>query len=149
MDVSVVDRQRGHRVSVVALRAFLNSVVRALPPDDADELSVTLVSDRRMRLLNRAWRGQDRTTDVLSFPTGEAPAGVVARPLGDIVIATGRAAEQARDARRPLAREIKILALHGYLHLVGFDHETDDGTMMRVQRRLERRLLPPARGRRR
>ena len=149
MDVSVVDRQRGHRVSVAALRAFLNSVVRALPPDDADELSVTLVSDRRMRLLNRAWRGQDRTTDVLSFPTGEAPAGVVARPLGDIVIATGRAAEQARDARRPLAREIKILALHGYLHLVGFDHETDDGTMMRVQRRLERRLLPPTRGRRR
>ncbi len=144
MEVAVIDRQRGHKVSVRALRAFVESVVRELPPEDADELAVTLVSDRRMRLLNRTWRGRDRTTDVLSFPGGEAPPGAAVRPLGDIVIATGRAAEQARERRRSLAREVKTLALHGYLHLLGFDHETDDGTMMRLQRRLERRLLPVA-----
>ena len=145
MNVSVIDRQRGHKVSIRALRAFLNAVVRTLPPGDADELSVTLVSDRAMRALNRGWRGRDQTTDVLSFPGGEHPAGAVERSLGDVVIATGRAALQAREAGHTLAREIKVLALHGYLHLLGFDHETDDGTMMRKQRSLERRLLPPMR----
>jgi probable rRNA maturation factor len=149
MDVSVIDRQRGHKVGIPALRAFLDAIVRIVPPGDADELSVTLVSDRRMRALNRTWRGRDRTTDVLSFPGGESPAGAVRRSLGDIVISTGRAAVQAREAGHSLAREIKVLALHGYLHLLGFDHETDDGTMMRKQRSLERRLLPPTREARR
>ena len=68
--------------------------------------------------------------------------------LGDIVISVQAAVVQAREAGRPLAGELCVLVLHGYLHLLGYDHTTDDGTMMRLQKRLERRLVgAPARRR--
>jgi probable rRNA maturation factor len=102
-----------------------------------------------MRDYNRRFRGQDQPTDVLSFPAHEPAAPLGERHLGDIVISVPTAADQARKARHCLERELKILALHGYLHLLGYDHETDDGTMMRLQRGLVRRLLArgEARGR--
>jgi len=123
-------------------------VVHQLPAQGADGFSVCLVSDRRMKEYNRAFRGVDAVTDVLSFPGGgEAdPDGRVY--LGDIVIAVPAAARQARERRHSLAREIRILALHGYLHLLGHDHEKDDGAMDRLQRRLVRRLLPRGAARR-
>lgn len=104
-------------------------------------MAVCLVSDRRMREYNRKFRHQDRTTDVLSFPGGEEPLPEGGRHLGDIVIAVPRAAAQASEAGHSLARELRILVLHGYLHLLGHDHDTDDGAMMRLERRLVRRLL--------
>ena len=103
---------------------------------------VALVGDRKMRDLNRRFRGIDKVTDVLSFATDPAPAGLSPVPaplLGDVVIATGRAARQARAAGQTNADEWRRLALHGLLHLLGYDHEQDDGQMERLERRLRRR----------
>jgi probable rRNA maturation factor len=93
-------------------------------------LTIALVSDARIRALNRRFRGKDRATDVLSFPADES--GV----LGDVVIAAGVAARQAVEAGHSLQAEFRVLALHGLLHLLGYDHEHDDGRMARLERRL-------------
>jgi rRNA maturation RNase YbeY len=95
-----------------------------------------------MRALNRRHRAKDATTDVLSFPAGRVPDPEGHRHLGDILISVPQAARQARAAGHPLDRELRLLLLHGYLHLLGYDHERDEGTMLRLQRRLARRLLP-------
>ena len=95
-----------------------------------------LTGDRAVRALNARYRGQDRPTDVLSFPGGGSEA-----ELGDIVISVETADRNARAQRRTLAQELDVLALHGFLHVLGYDHETDDGTMDRLERRLRRRLL--------
>jgi probable rRNA maturation factor len=115
-----------------------------MPAAEADSLALCLVSDRRMRAYNQTFRGTDATTDVLSFPCDPVPGPATERHLGDIVISVPAAQRQARGARHSLEQELKILALHGYLHLLGHDHETDDGTMTRLERRLVRRLLRPA-----
>ena len=86
-----------------------------------------------MRALNRHYRGKDRTTDVLAFP-GEAGA------LGDIVISLPYASREARRRGEVRAVELDRLLLHGYLHLLGYDHEVDDGQMERLEARLRRRL---------
>ena len=96
-------------------------------------VTVAIVSDARVRALNRQYRRKDKATDVLSFPSGERGY------LGDVVIAAGVAARQAREAGHPLATELRVLALHGLLHLLGYDHERDDGRMARLERRLRRR----------
>ncbi len=126
----------------------MHRVVREVPPPESDEIVLCLVSDRRMREYNRRFRGIDAPTDVLSFPAEGAadPDGRI--HLGDIVISVTAADRQAREARHTLAREMKILALHGYLHLIGYDHERDRGEMARIQSGAVRRLLPrPRRGR--
>jgi probable rRNA maturation factor len=105
------------------------------------EVAIALVGDRKMRDLNRKFRGIDKVTDVLSFTVdpGPVPPVPVARPfLGDIVIATGRAAKQARAAGLSEQQEWRRLALHGLLHLLGHDHERDEGQMFRLERRLRR-----------
>jgi probable rRNA maturation factor len=96
-------------------------------------VAVALVPDSRVRTLNRTYRGQDRPTDVLSFPS-DTPGH-----LGDIVIAAGVARRQARAAGHPMAAELRVLALHGLLHLLGYDHERDTGQMARAEARLRRR----------
>jgi probable rRNA maturation factor len=114
----------------------------AAPPRARGDLTIALVSDGRMRALNRTFRGKDYATDVLSFPfdgTGASPASASVRYLGDIVIATGVARRQADEARHAMATELRMLALHGLLHLLGYDHERDSGTMARAEERLRRR----------
>ena len=108
-------------------------------------VTVAIVPDARVRALNRQFRKKDAATDVLSFPAS-APAGLRrGRPgaersyLGDVVIASGVAARQARAAGHSLATELRVLALHGLLHLLGYDHERDDGRMARLERRLRKR----------
>ena len=96
-------------------------------------LVVALLSDVRVRALNRRYRGRDASTDVLSFPAGEPGL------LGDVVIARGVARRQAARAGHPLRTELRVLALHGLLHLLGYDHEYDDGRMARAERRLRRK----------
>jgi probable rRNA maturation factor len=124
------------------LATFLRRVVHQVPAQGADGFTVCLVSDQRMKGYNRDFRGLDAVTDVLSFP-GDGAADPEGRVyLGDIVIAVPAAARQARQRKHSLAREIRILALHGYLHLLGHDHEKDDGAMDRLQRKLVHRLLP-------
>lgn len=87
-----------------------------------------------MRSLNHRYRRVDRSTDVLAFPAGEG--GV----LGDIVVSVPYAARQARQRGEPVSREMDRLLVHGYLHLLGYDHETDDGEMEALEARLRRRL---------
>ena len=87
-----------------------------------------------MRGLNRRYRGKDRSTDVLAFP-GEGPA-----LLGDIVVSVPYAAREAARRGEPVAREVDRLLLHGFLHLMGYDHEVDDGEMEALEASLRHRL---------
>jgi probable rRNA maturation factor len=142
LEVLVLNRQRQRRVSTPGLHRFMHRLVREIPPSDGDDVVLCLVSDRRMCDYNRQFRGKNEPTDVLSF-SGEGAADEDGRVhLGDILISVSSAARQARERRHSLARELKILALHGYLHLLGYDHERDRGEMVRLQRKVERRLLP-------
>jgi probable rRNA maturation factor len=130
------------RVRAPGLGAWL---ARTAPARARGALTVAIVPDRRVRLLNRDFRSTDAPTDVLSFPAlgdgrrfrrgerAEEP-----RYLGDIVIAAGVARRQAREAGHALQTELRVLALHGLLHLLGYDHEHDDGRMARVEARLRR-----------
>ena len=97
-----------------------------------ERLSLSLVTDREMRALNRAWRGKDRPTDVLSFPLDERGA------LGDVVISLDTARRQAREGGWPLSRELRRLLAHGILHCRGHDHErrADARRMAQAERRL-------------
>lgn len=110
---------------------------RAAPASAKGDVSIAVVSDRRMRALNRQFRGKDTTTDVLSFPATHMPG--VSTFLGDIVIAISVATRQAREAGHSVSTELKILALHGLLHLLGYDHDTDDGKMARAEARLRKK----------
>jgi len=145
--VTVLNRQRARRVNVADLKRFLERLAAAEPSDAADRLAACLVSDSRMREMNLRFRGKDATTDVLAFVGDGAPEPEGSSHLGDVVVSVERAARQAREAGHSLERELKTLLLHGYLHLIGYDHETDDGTMRRTQRTLVARLLPRTRPR--
>lgn len=143
MEVTILNRQRGRRVDTRALSSFLDRLSSRMPAQSGGSLGVCLVSDRRMQRYNHEFRRVDRPTDVLAFPGGDAtPDGEV--HLGDIVISITRATDQARRAGHDLDREVRVLLIHGYLHLLGYDHEVDDGAMMRAQGRLIRALLPQA-----
>ena len=112
----------------------------AAPASARGEVTVAIVSDGRMRSLNRSFRGKDYATDVLSFPFQRADdAGSDGDHLGDVVIAAGVARKQAADAGHSVRTELRVLALHGLLHLLGYDHETDGRRMARVEARLRRR----------
>ena len=99
------------------------------------EVAIAIVTDAHMRKLNDTYRRKDYATDVLSFPS-DAPG-----MLGDIVIARGVAERQAVEHRHAVATELRILALHGLLHLIGYDHEdvNDGGKMRRAEDRLRRK----------
>jgi probable rRNA maturation factor len=140
---------------------------RSAPKSARGEVTLAIVTDARIRALNRQFRGKDAATDVLSFPvegaTGRAESrerraksgkrgaksggrrtkGKGQNTLGDIVIARGVAARQARALGHSLLIELRVLALHGLLHLLGYDHEVDEGRMARVETRLRRRAGLP------
>lgn len=133
----IVNRQRRVRVSLPPLRSFLARTRRALRAAGRD-LTVCLVSDAEMAQMNREFRGNPAPTDVLSFPSnGRRRNGSY---LGDIAIAPAVARRNARRLGRALSQELQILILHGVLHLLGYDHETDGGEMDRLESRLRRRL---------
>jgi probable rRNA maturation factor len=102
----------------------------------AGEVSVLLTGDTALRALNRKYRHKDKATDVLSFPAAETAEGVA----GDLAISLETALLQARERGHTLEMEIKVLLLHGLLHLAGYDHEADNGTMHRKEARLRREL---------
>jgi probable rRNA maturation factor len=153
-----VSDERGRRLS----SGLSRWLVAVAPARARGTVNVALVSDQRVRALNRQYRGIDRATDVLSFPSENSPPQRTrrtqrtrtARPknalvsivsivvndfLGDIVIARGVARRQARAAGHDEATEIRVLALHGLLHLLGYDHERDTGAMARLERRLRKK----------
>ena len=128
----------------VRVRRLLSRAARAARKEAGSGFSLTpgvsvlFCADARMRTLNRRWRGKDRSTDVLAFPTNGHGAG--RGFLGDIVISVPYAAREARRRREPAAREVDRLLVHGLLHLMGYDHETDDGEMDALEARVRRRL---------
>jgi probable rRNA maturation factor len=133
----IVSDGRGRLVLDGGLARWLTSVA---PARVRGEVAIALVTDAHVRRLNKAYRGKDLATDVLSFPTGEAEAPSSDPALGDIVIARGVAARQAREAGHSVQTELRVLALHGLLHLLGYDHEdeADRGRMARAEARLRR-----------
>jgi probable rRNA maturation factor len=119
------------------LAAWLTSIA---PSKARGVVTVALLPDTRVRALNRRFRSKDTPTDVLSFPSAPIEREETGRRyLGDVVIAAGVARRQARQAGHSLQTELRVLALHGLLHLLGYDHERDDGRMARLERRLRRK----------
>jgi len=165
----VITDARGRPVASGGVGRWLE---RAAPPAARGLVSIALVDDRVSRRLNREHRGKDMATDVLSFPNSSGPRDKAPGPrrvhapaptkrgpwagglgpdrsslgpvLGDLAIATGVARRQAREHGHALNTELRILALHGLLHLLGYDHEKDDGRMARAEARLSRRAGLPA-----
>ena len=121
------------------LRPWLSRLLAEIAPA-AVSLGVRFASDREVRRANRSFRGKDQPTDVLSFP-GD-PEGADGH-LGDILISVPTARRQAAAAGHPGERELRILLLHGVLHCLGHDHETDQGQMERLERRLRRTWISP------
>lgn len=138
--IEVVNRQRKIPLEGERWRAFTEKALKVVPADDVG-VTVAFVSDRVMRELNRMWRHKRGTTDVLSFPAAqdefEKAEGAT---LGDVVISVEQAARQAREHGLEFDEEVSQLILHGLLHLCGYDHETDDGEMNRLELRLRKRL---------
>jgi probable rRNA maturation factor len=136
----LVANGEGRRVSAPGIARWL---VRLAPRRARGVVSVALVSDARVRALNRQYRGHDYATDVLSFPFLHSALTHSAlippsseRFLGDIVVARGVARRQARAAGHSELTELRVLVLHGLLHLLGYDHDRDNGAMARMERSL-------------
>ncbi|MBN2431174.1 MAG: rRNA maturation RNase YbeY [Acidobacteria bacterium] len=123
--------QRDFRIDTPACRRFLRRAAGWLDADNG-ELTVIFATSHRIRNLNRRYRDRDESTDVLSFPDGESSeAGLIY--LGDIIIAPTVAARNAELYGNSLVDEFAMLLVHGLLHLFGYDHESDQGEMMRRQ----------------
>lgn len=130
---------RNQRIpSLQALVRFLREAQGALKL--RGEVSILLTSDKTMRRLNRQFRNRDKTTDVLSFPAEiQGPE----RIAGDLAISLPAARRQSEERGHALGVEMRVLILHGLLHLAGYDHETDDGEMARREQRLRAKLGLP------
>ena len=137
MPVELTCRAVSGRPYADALRADALTLLEILALEHC-ELSLMLVSDSAIRRLNRKFRAKDQPTDVLSFPNAQSTAF-----LGEIAISAARARAQAAAIGHSLENEIRILMLHGLLHLLGMDHETDRGQMQRAEARWHKRLALP------
>jgi probable rRNA maturation factor len=135
----IVNLQRKIPVNTRDFTSFVENLSGLIDETEAREFSVAFVSDRRMKELNKFFRGKASTTDVLSFPH-ESDEFDTDNNLGDIVISIEQAERQARENGLALEDEIKQLILHGVLHLCGYDHEIDDGEMNKRELQLRRKL---------
>jgi probable rRNA maturation factor len=132
-DCLVLNKQRTHAIRIRPVKAFLSDLAMH-QGKHSSSLSVVFINDRAMRTYNNRYRGFDKPTDVLSF-RGDGDY------LGDILISADTAFEQARKSRLlTFETNIRRLVLHGFLHLTGYDHETDDGEMRALERRLRRKF---------
>jgi len=148
--IEIVNRQRLARIDAHRVARLADATLGAMGRDGAN-LTVAFVRDRVLRELNSKFRGNDRATDVLSFPAEDeresASGGVhfigssVSEHVGDILVSTDTALRQANDAGHSFAREVDELVIHGVLHLCGYDHETDRGQMNRLELKLRMKLL--------
>jgi probable rRNA maturation factor len=145
----IVNRQRTVRLARRPLELFLGRVRDELGLGAA-EVTVCLVSDAEIARMNESYRKKKGPTDVLSFPAVARRRPVRARRklqavkageyLGDIAISPATARRYAKELGRTLPSELRVLILHGVLHLLGYDHETDRGEMDRIERRLRKRF---------
>ena len=135
----VINKQRRHAFNRSSLRRFLSTLTPELGIGDRS-FSVVLITDETMRGYNRKYRGFDKPTDVLSFRSDGGEPGADGY-LGDILISSETAYNQARKSNTlSFETNLERLILHGLLHLMGYDHETDDGEMRAVERRFRRRF---------
>ena len=142
-EIEVINRQRLREIDRDRTAALSRAVLDRIGCPEA-VLTVTFIRDRAMRRLNRDYRGIDGPTDVLSFAYHEgeeAPECDETSHIGDVVISVETAGRFARELGLSFDREIEFLVIHGALHLAGYDHETDDGEMNRLERRLRKELL--------
>jgi probable rRNA maturation factor len=138
--IEVVNRQRKVPLDCERWQAFATKAALVLPGQPTGA-TIAFVSDRAMRDLNRLWRHQPGTTDVLSFPAQQDEfEKVEGSSLGDVVISVEQAARQAKANGLTLDQEIAQLILHGLIHLCGYDHSTDDGEMNRLELTLRKKL---------
>jgi len=140
----ILERRRTKELSRLALARFANKAQRAAGL--SGEVNILLTGDAEMQRLNLQFRHKDSATDVLSFPVcNTASTGSAALPAGgDIAISVRRARAQAAGIGHDLLTEIKVLILHGMLHLAGHDHEADRGQMRRLEEKLRGELSLPA-----
>ena len=130
--IEVVNRQRHFKLDTDVWTTFATKALAAI--GKSDSATIAFVSDKKIRELNRQFRGVDKATDVLSFPADEP------NNLGDVAISVETAAGHAKENKLSFENEIAQLILHGLLHLSGYDHETDNGEMNRLELRLRRKL---------
>jgi probable rRNA maturation factor len=143
IDVIVESRLWNRRQGIAAVVRRAVRTAAGVLATAGVELAIVLTDDSAIRLLNRVWGGVDRATNVLSFPTGSA--GGSPALLGDIVLAYETIAAEARAERKPFAHHVAHLAVHGFLHLLGYDHLRDEDaeTMEMIERDILRRLAVP------
>jgi probable rRNA maturation factor len=138
--IEVVNRQRRRPIPSERLREVASKALDALGSRDAG-LTIAVVSDRAIRRLNDEFRSNNTVTDVLSFPAEQDDFEMSeGRVLGDVIISSDRAAEQAEQNDLDFDSEMAQLLLHGIIHLHGFDHTTDNGEMNALELRLRRKL---------
>jgi probable rRNA maturation factor len=145
----ILNRQRGVRLARGPLESFLRRVKTELGLEEAG-ITVSLVSDTEIAQMNEKFRKKKGPTDVLSFPSvaRRKPARLrrgsiqwkTGEDLGDIAISPATARRYAKKQGRRLPEELRVLILHGVLHLLGYDHETDSGEMDRIERKLRKRF---------
>lgn len=132
--IEAVNRQRKTKIDIKRWETFAARAAGVIGKNDSSA-TIAFVSDKSIRQLNRQFRGIDKATDVLSFPAEDDDTN-----LGDIAISVDTAAAQAKENGLTFDEEVAQLILHGLLHLSGYDHETDNGEMNRLELRLRRRL---------
>jgi len=137
--VTIFNKQRKVRLSMPPLERFSKKALRTLKLK-SDSASVAFVTDAEIARLNKIYRKKNKPTDVLSFPAQTTKRLNRNKFLGDIAIAPAVARRYAQKNGRSLQTEICILVLHGILHLLGYDHETDRGQMDRIELKLRRKL---------
>lgn len=135
----IINQQRQIKINRQIFQDFAENLKSKIQETGNKDFTVAFVSDRKMKELNRFFRGKRSTTDVLSFPFEPDEFEPDENTLGDIVISAEQAEKQATENNLDFETEIKQLILHGVLHLCGYDHEADNGEMN--ERELELREL--------
>ena len=149
MDVFISDLQEKKQVDIETLQHIALQILSELHCDEHCELSIALVDDQEIHRLNREYRGIDRSTDVLSFALQEAEEPVLVQSdseivfhpviLGDVILSTETTQRQATEHGHTFERELYFLLIHGVLHLLGYDHLTDEEAQ--IMEHLEQQLL--------
>jgi len=131
--------QRKWPINRAAVRNYLQRIWKHVGSSRQSEVTVVFLNDAQMRRYNRQYRKKDSSTDILSFPVNDLLDG--RHYLGDMLISLDRTSDQAAEKGHSMKRELETLLLHGMLHLQGYDHETDNGQMNRLEGRLRRILI--------
>ncbi len=145
MEILLRNGQRKYKIDTTELKSQIRILLKTLNLEDS-ELSILLTRDSKIRELNRKFRNQDKSTDVLSFPQDEEAINENGQlMLGDIVISVETAEQQGKQHGLPLTKEILLLIIHGLLHLLGYDHERSSKEakfMKKETRRLFKKIYP-------